>query len=252
MKPLIKLTWVEVKLFAREPLAVLFAFAFPFCLLFVLAGVFGNSLDPNSPDANNAWDGVPPTSYLLPAYVGLMISSIGLLTLPVRLTTYREQGILRRFRAAGVPLTAVVGSQILVGIGMSALGGAAITAVSRIFYGTPFPRSWPETIAAFFLSAVAFCAFGVLLASVLRTSRAAQGAGLLLFFVNEFLSGAGPPRGALTDVMNGIGKALPLTHVVLLLQGAWLSFGWDWPATCVLLAIIVGATAISAWLFRWD
>ncbi len=252
MKPVFKLTWVEVKLFARDPLAVLFAFAFPFCLLFVLGGVFGNSLDRSDPDAVKAWDGVPPASYLLPGYVGLMIASIGLVTLPVRLAAYREAGVLRRFRAAGVPLTAVVGSQVAVGIGVAAVGAAAIAVASRLAYDTPFPRSWPETIAAFLLSALAFSAVGVLLAAILRTSRAAQGAGLLFFFVNEFISGVGPPRGALTDEMLLLAKALPLTHVVYLLQGSWLQFGWDWPATLAAFGILVVAAPLSVLLFRWE
>jgi ABC-2 type transport system permease protein len=42
MRLLAKLSWIEAKLFLREPLTVIFTFAFPFFMLFVLAGVFGN------------------------------------------------------------------------------------------------------------------------------------------------------------------------------------------------------------------
>jgi hypothetical protein len=47
MKTLAKLTWIEVKLFAREPIAVVFAFAFPLVVLLVLAGVFGSEPNPD-------------------------------------------------------------------------------------------------------------------------------------------------------------------------------------------------------------
>src|SRR5690606_32776157 len=64
----VKLTWIEAKLFLREPLAVIFAFAFPFFVLFVLGGVFGNETPDNEEDLR-IWRGVAPTQYYLPAYV---------------------------------------------------------------------------------------------------------------------------------------------------------------------------------------
>jgi hypothetical protein len=48
MTTLAKLLWVEVKLFAREPIAVVFAFAFPLVVLLVLAGVLAANRAPTS------------------------------------------------------------------------------------------------------------------------------------------------------------------------------------------------------------
>ena len=42
MKSLLKLTWVELKLFFREPLTMVFTFALPVVFLLVMGGVFGN------------------------------------------------------------------------------------------------------------------------------------------------------------------------------------------------------------------
>ncbi len=48
MRALTKTTWVELKLFTRDSLTVLFTFAIPFVVLFVLGSVFGNhSADPH-------------------------------------------------------------------------------------------------------------------------------------------------------------------------------------------------------------
>lgn len=38
------LSWVELKLFLREPLTVVFSLALPLIILFVLGGVFGNEV----------------------------------------------------------------------------------------------------------------------------------------------------------------------------------------------------------------
>ena len=55
-----KMTWLELKLFLREPLTVLFALALPLTVLFVMGGVFGN--EANDPDIYRGWDRWTTTS----------------------------------------------------------------------------------------------------------------------------------------------------------------------------------------------
>ena len=74
----------------------------------------------------------------------------------------------------------------------------------------------------------------------------------ILFFMMFMLSGAGPPRGVMTDIMKNIGDAMPLTHANILLQDAWLGFGWNWTKFGIVAAFGAGATAIAYRFFRWD
>ncbi|MEX2080231.1 MAG: ABC transporter permease [Dehalococcoidia bacterium] len=252
MRPTAKLTWIEVKLFLREPLAVIFAFAFPFFVLFVLAGVFGNDLDDADPEDIRVWRGVGPTDYYVPAYIGLVMASLGLISLPLRLATYREQGILRRYRAAGMPLAAIFGSQVIVAVAMAVIGGAGIAVVSSLVYGTEFAESWPGVAGAFAVSVLAFCAVGLMLGGVLPTARAAQGGGLILFFVMMFISGAGPPREVLAGGMKAFSEGLLLTHVIIALQDPWLGYGWNWTRLGVTAAFGALCLAVAAWRFRWE
>jgi ABC-2 type transport system permease protein len=110
MRTLAKMTWVEIKLFVREPVTVFFAFALPLLMLFVLGEVFGNTPDPEG----EVFRGIGPMDYCVPAYVGLVLRSIGMLALPVHLAGYRERGVLRRFRASAVSVWAVIGAQVFV------------------------------------------------------------------------------------------------------------------------------------------
>jgi ABC-2 type transport system permease protein len=230
---------------------VIFAFAFPFFVLFIMANVFGNEIEQPEPGEEDVWRGVGPTDYYVPAYIGLVMTSIGVITLPMRITGYREQGVLRRFRAAGVPLPAVLGSQVVVSVGMMVIGAVIIALTSPIAYGTRGPESLAQTAAAFALSALAFASIGVFLGSALPSGRSAQGAGLILFFLMMMISGAGPPRGVLSGAMVTAGDTLPLTHAILLLQGAWLGQGWDWPALWVVAAFLVVPGLLTWRTFRW-
>lgn len=107
-------------------------------------------------------------------------------------------------------------------------------------------------MVGFVLAALAFAAFGVLLGSVLPTSRSAQGAGIMLFFVMFLLSGSGPPREVLTGPMRMVGDLLPLSWVVILLQDAWLGFGWATAASLVVAGVFASSAVLAAQFFRWE
>ena len=248
MQILAKLTWVEIKLFVREPITMVFTFALPLIFLFVMGGVFGNTPDPEG----EIYRGVGPMDYYVPAYIGLVIASIGVVALPVHLTAYRERGILRRFRASSISVWTVFGSQVVVSFVISTLGVILLLAAAMPVYSAALPESPGLVIAAFVLSVLSFSALGVFLGAILPTTRAAQGLGLILFFVMMILSGAGPPREVMTEAMHWIADATPLRYVILILQDPWLGFGWNIPASLVVVGIMLVAISLSARFFRWE
>src|ERR671919_2816975 len=234
MRALARTTWVELKLFRREPLTVAVTLGLPLVLLFVLGGVFGNTPDPE------VYRGVGPMDYYVPAYIGLVIASLGIVGLPAHLSAYRERGVLRRFVASSVPMWAVIGAQVMVTLVVAFLGSVLLITVASVTYDIHFPSSVPLVVGGFFLSGLSFSAIGVFLGSAFPTARAAQGAGLMLWFVMMILGGAGPPPEVLTDGMRAVGDATPVRHVILLLQDAWLGFGWNWTETLIVAVFIAG------------
>jgi ABC-type transport system involved in cytochrome c biogenesis permease component len=136
MSTLAKLVWIEVKLFAREPVAVVFAFAFPLVVLLVLAGVFGSEPD-------SSFGGVAGIDYYVPGYLAVVIASIGLIGLPVHLASLRERGVLRRLRASSVSMTGVFGAQTVVHLAMAVLGGALLLVAAGLVYDVHARRRSP-------------------------------------------------------------------------------------------------------------
>ena len=248
MRIIAKLTWVEIKLFVREPITMVFTFALPLIFLFVMGGVFGNTPDPEGA----IYRGVGAMDYYVPAYIGLVIASIGVVALPVHLTGYRERGVLRRFRASAISVWTVFSSQVLVSIVVSLLGAILIIAAALPSYNTRLPESPGLVVAAFMLSVLCFSSVGVFLGAILPTTRAAQGLGLILFFVMMILSGAGPPREVMTEAMHWIADATPLRYVILILQDPWLGFGWSGQASIVVCGFLAGTVLLSARFFRWE
>jgi len=248
MQTLAKLTWVEMKLFVREPFTMVFTFALPLVFLFVMGEVFGNTPDPEG----ILYRGVGPMNYYVPAYIGLVIASIGVVSLPVHLTGYRERGVLRRLRASSISAWSVLGSQVIVSFVLAVLGGVLVIIAAFFAYDVHLPESPALLLAAFVLSVLSFAALGVLLGAVLPTTRAAQGLGLLLFFVMFVLAGGGPPREVMTQTMRWIGDVTPLRHVIILLQDPWLGFAWNGTASLIVVGFMVAAAVVSVRFFRWE
>lgn len=247
MRTLFKLSWVELKLFIREPLTMFFTLILPILFLFIMGEVFGGDI------GGNVWrDPQNPMNDYTPAYIGLVMGAIGLFSIPVHLTSYREHGVLRRLRASSISTWTLFGSQLLVSFLVTVVCSIIMIALAMPIYDVTAPESIGLFIAGFVVGTITFTAIGILLGSILPTSRAAQGVGLLLFFMMLMLSGAGPPRGVMTPIMTNIGDALPLTHVNMLLQDAWLGFGWNWARFGIVVAFGTGATAIAYRFFRWD
>jgi ABC-2 type transport system permease protein len=245
MSALLRSTWIEMKLFLREPLTVIFTLALPLIFLFVLGGVFGNTPNPS------VYRGAGPLDFYVPGYLALVWAAVGLLAVPVHLARYREDGVLRRLRASPARPWAVLGSHLGVALLVSLVGGILVLAVAALTFDIHRPKSVLGVVGAWVLCALVFSALGLLLSSV-PSSRGALGAGLGPFFVMMMLSGTGPPPEVLTSAMRSVADALPLTYVVRILQAPWLGLAWSARDVAVALGFSTAATVVSAIIFRWE
>jgi ABC-2 type transport system permease protein len=244
---LVRMTWIEIKLLVREPITLVFSFAFPVLVLVLLGGIFGSQHMDGA-----AFTGLKMMDWYVPSYIGLVIASIGTVSLPVHLSTYRERGVLRRFRASGVSEWVLLGSQFLVGVVTCLVGGLAISVLGIFAYGVVAPASVGGVAGAFVVAVFAFSALGVLIASLAPTARAAQGVGLLIWFVMMFISGTSAPLDLLPAWMLALGKALPLYHVVISLVDPWNGYGTSLLQLTIVGGIGLATTLMAAALFEWE
>ena len=240
------LSWVELKLFLREPITVVFTLALPPLVLYVLAQVFGNTPDPTG----QVYGGAGPVDYYTPAYIALVIVSLGVIGLPVHLASYRERGVLRRFQAARIPVYAIIVAQLAVLFAAVLAGSVLLVTLARLSFQVHWPVSWWGVGFAVVLGTLTFAAVGVLLGAVLPTARAAQGIGVLLWFLMMMISGAGPPPEVLGSVLRRIGAFTPLQPLRVAIQDPWLGRGVNWTQMLVLLAILSACTVLSAMALR--
>jgi ABC-2 type transport system permease protein len=242
-----KLTQLEMKLFVREPINMVFAFALPIIFLFVMGDVFGNS-----PSAK-IYRGVGAMNYYIPAYFALILTSIGVVSLPVHLAGYRERGVLKRLNASGISATSVFSAQLVTTFVIAMIGSLLVWGFGRLTYpDLMLPNNLALVFAAFVLGTLCFTTIGFLLGALLPSTRSAQGLGLILFVVMIILGGAGPPLEVLSSSMRVISDATPIRYVIVLIQDPWLGFGWNAGYSFIVAGIAILAAILAIRFFRWD
>ena len=97
IRALAKLTWLEIKIFVREPLGVFGTVGIPVLVFVVMTRMLGSSLSSAPP--RPGW----PGSSFLPVLTSLLIALSAVVSLITIISIYREGGILKRLRATPLP-----------------------------------------------------------------------------------------------------------------------------------------------------
>lgn len=245
MKAFIKMTWIELKLYMREPVGVFFTMAFPLLLLFLFGSIYGNEPSP-------FFNGLGSVDNSIPGYIGMIIGTIGMVGLPITLSNYRQQGILRRFRASPLQPGTILWAQVVVNVVVALLGVGLLAVAARLAYKLILPAAPLAVILAIVLGGLSFLALGFVLAGLLPSPRTAQAVGMALFYPMLFLSGAAIPRQVMPDGLQRIANYLPLTHVVKLIEGLWFKGNWNLLSLGVVVGLLAVCLLISQRTFRWE
>jgi ABC-type polysaccharide/polyol phosphate export permease len=235
------LTVNRMRLAARTPVFLFFSVGMPLALLIGVCGFVAH--------------GRP---YLVP-YV---LSSVLALTvmgtiwgLSMQLVTYREMGILRRFRLAPIGPGALLGSSILSNYFLTLPTVIVQFLLARWLFHMP---QWGNLIGVFLmisLGIVTFGSLGLIVASVTNTAQETQMINQALWFIFLFLSGATIPLPTFPGWLQRVALYVPATYLVTGLQRTLVSEESIFHLGPNLLSL-VGCSAIaliiSHQLFRWD
>jgi ABC-2 type transport system permease protein len=248
LRGLWKLTWIEIKVFMREPMGAIGTIVVP-VLLFVVLGRFANNrLSPPSLAVSSfSRAGVP-------VLVSILIAVSAVLSLVTIISIYREGGILKRLRATPLRPQTILTAHVVVKLILT-----AVTLVLMFLAGKRYlppgihARLFSFTIALL-ITTWSISSIGFLIASIVPTARFAQPIGAVILYPMIVLSGLFVPIEFLPPGFQAVAKALPLTYAVRLLQGIWNGDGWWTHGSDVaaLAVFFVVFTALSAKVFRWE
>ena len=214
------LAWTELKLLVREPLVLVVSLLFPILLMVLLLVSFSEDTEP-------VYGGIFATDFYVTAYLSAAVAVMGFMAMPAHLAAYRASGVLRRFRAAGVPARSLVASQVVVMAAVTAVGTAAMVGLAYAGFDLAAPR----------LDGRGAARAARRHPGLRRDRRAARighahrprrpGLGLLLFFATFFVAGGGPPPEVLPQVLNDVAAVTPIGLLIDAVREPWTRDGLD-------------------------
>jgi ABC-2 type transport system permease protein len=247
MKSLMKMSWMEAKLFLREPASAFFTLVFPLIYLFIDGLISGNQPTP-------MYGGRNAIEAAIPSLTAVVISMAGMMSTTMTLAAYREKGILRRLQTTPVHPLVVLGAQVIVVFVMTFLGMLLLVATGKLVYDVTIAGNPWSILGGFVLGSLSFFGIGFLLAGSLPTVRSAWAVSMVLLYPMLLLSGAFFSLDLLPEAVHKISAFIPLTYVVDLLNGLWVGEPWSSHLldAGVLAAMMLVGSLVSVRLFRWE
>ena len=128
LRGLWKLTWIEIKIFLREPLGAFGTIGVPVLVFLVLGRVAGRRVAP-PPLAASGFIRVG-----LPVLASLLIAISAVLSLVTIISIYREGGILKRLRATPLRPQTILTAHVIVKLLLTAATLALMVLAGKRYY----------------------------------------------------------------------------------------------------------------------
>jgi len=241
-----KLTWLETKIFAREPMGFIGTLVVPVLMFIILGRAFGISKPMAAPDVE-----IPFNPAILAAVL-IAISAVQSLTAIISI--YREGGILKRLRATPLSPVTIMGAQVVVKLAFTVISLSLLMLAGRRLFPGVLQLNVFSFTAAVLLGTFSILSLGFVIASLVPTARFAQPIGAVVLYPMLALSGLFFPVDKLPRTLRAIAYLFPTTHAVALLNGVWDGSGWSahWVNVAALLLLFAVYTALSTRVFRWE
>ncbi len=201
-----------------------------------------------NPDLETSWVMVPALIGLILAFIGTIVTSLGLVR-------ERRQGTLEQLAVMPFRPSDVIVGKIAPYFLVASIDMVLVTVLGLVLFGVPFAGS-PLVFAlgaALFLLAV--LGLGVLISSISQTEGQAIQTAMFFLLPQILLSGMIFPLTAMPWGIRWIGYLLPLTYFIDISQGVMLrgeSITGLWIPFAVLTVMAVGIFGAAVLRFRRD
>ncbi len=232
---------MRIHLALRNRAFFFFSFLMPLLFLFGAVTFFAKG--------SGSW-----VAYVLGAILTLTVMG-SFWGLSVQLVTFREQGVLRRFRLAPVNASAMLTSTIISNYFLTLPIVVIEVVVCRYAFHL---RSWGNLWALFVLvtlGSAAFAAFGLIVASVTNTMQETQMINNLIWMGFLFLSGATIPLAIFPGWLQRVALFIPATYLATGLESSATNLASLGEIVTDIIALALGlwvAFEVSRQLFRWE
>ena len=246
LKGLLKLSWIETKIFMREPMGVVGTLFMPVVFFLIMARFLRGVPHPVAPMGRLAFNATILSSLLI--VLGAVQSLIAIMAI------YREGGILKRLRATPLAPVTILSAHVLVKLVLTLTSFLLLVLAGRRAMPGALPENMVGFAGAVLLGTLGILGLGFLVASLVPTARFAQPLGAVIFYPMLGLSGLFFPVARMPLGLRVVANALPTTHAVSLMRGTYEGATWSaqWGSVAALVAIFAVCLVLATRWFRWE
>lgn len=249
IRSLVKLTWLELKIFAREPLGLFGSIAIPLAVFLGLSQFVGPSAVAMRPPRPSGVSGA-----FLPVLTTVLVALSAVGSLITIISIYREGGILKRLRATPLPPVVILSTHVIVKLLLTVLTMVLLYIAGRRYVPAGVQVPYGAFAIAALFATWGILAIGFVIASLVPAARFAQPIATFVLYPMLVISGLFFPIALLPPALQVVAKLMPLTYAVSLLSGIWK--GEPWSAHMLDIAALVATfaicTIVSSRVFRWE
>jgi ABC-2 type transport system permease protein len=192
--------------------------------------------------------------FVVPGLLGMNLMGSGIWGLGFSIVDARRKRLLKRMIATPMSRVQFLASFVLSRLTMLIIEVGALVGFAAVVFGVPVRGSPLSLLAICLLSALAFGALGLLLASRTQTIEGASGLMNLVMLPMWIFSGVFFSSSRFPDALQPFIQALPLTAVNDALRASMLEgAGWTRlaPELAIIAAWMVVTFLLAVRLFRW-
>ena len=240
MKVFTTLLRTELKLSLRGMDMIIFAICLPVIVMVILGIVYGNN--PENLAAS------------FPAVSTIAICAGGVMGLPLVISGYRQNKILKRFKVTPVSPALLLFVQTMIYTIYSVVSLILVYLTASIFFGFRLPGSWLQFIGAFVLVMISMFSIGMLVGGVSPNTKIASIVASILYFPMLIFSGATLPFEVMPETMQKIVQFFPMTQGIQLMKATFLGtpFHNIWLPILVMLGVTILCFSVAVKCFKWE
>jgi ABC-2 type transport system permease protein len=241
-----KMLVLETKLHLREWPFMAFTLGLPVALLIVL-GLSIPVMTQAGPTGERPVDTQLPSMMTMLALLMLACNVV-----PAVLTTYREQGVLRRMSTTPVHPARLLTVQLLINLGVGIVSTVLLIGAGALVFGSAAPRQWLGFVLVFLLGAAALLALGLVVAALAPNGKVAPAIGSGVMFPLLFLGGMWVPRDVMPDGLRKVSDFSVAGPLAQALKDTWAGQPPQLTHVAVVAAGLLVFGALAVRLFRWE
>ena len=187
--------------------------------------------------------------------VGLGIMTNSIISIAVKISTYRSQSILKRLLVTPLPIWKYFASEIIAHLALALVQAIIILGVGILLFGARLSGDWLGLILVILLGSAVFLNIGFLMSAWANSPSAASGMGNAIALPMVFFAGTFFSTASLPWVLPYIVEVLPLTPMLsamreISLENASIIEVWPQILTLSGWIIVTGLAAVKFFRFN--